>query len=177
MFLLKRVLPILMFAILAIFIVNEVRDIRKRTDQFKGSLVIIRPISERFSNFERIRESLPPDATIAEVVAASDFVPSPEKLQAMSQVDLERLIKMSSEKSDELFAHVKTYTTDRLDFMEHLILDAKTPLKAHSDKMTLLRKGIRSAEYEYYAHKITFYRATKEGLTRRGGQKPINAQN
>lgn len=177
MFLLKRVLPILMFAIFAIFVVNEVQDIRKRTDQLKGSLVVIRPISERFYYFERIRESLSPDATIADVVAASDFVPSPEELQAMSQVELDTLIKMSSKKSDELFSQVKTYTSDRLDFMEHLILDAKTPLKAHSDKMILLRKGIRSAEYEYYVHKITFHRATKEGVTRRGGQQPINAQN
>lgn len=177
MFLLKRVLPLLIFALLAIFVVNEVQNIRKRTDQLKGSLVVIRPIPKRFYDFERIRERLSPDATIADVVAASDFVPSPEELQAMSQVELGRLIKMSSQKSNELFSQVKTYTSDRLDFMEHLTLDAKTPLKAHSDKMILLREGIRSAEYEYYAHKITFHRATQEWITRSGGQKPINAQN
>ena len=133
-----------------------------------------RPPSTRTSETDRlqvlrdIRKTLPSHATVADIVAASDFVPSKDEVAVMTDEVLIVLAEDGMEKAkaiegemqesmDAWFKIIDELTSDENTFAENQRI-----LAEHSDRVKPLRDKMDATRYEYYIHEVTARRALGE---------------
>ena len=124
--------------------------------------------TDRLQVLRDIRKTLPSHATVADIVAASDFVPSKDEVAVMTDEVLIVLAENGMEKAkaiegemqesmDAWFKIIDELTSDENTFAENQRI-----LAEHSDRVKPLRDKMDATRYEYYIHEVTARRALGE---------------
>ncbi len=124
--------------------------------------------TDRLRVLRDIRKTLPSHATVADIVAAADLVPSKDVVAAMSDEALMALIEDATEKADAIEDEMRESmdawfkVIDELTSDENTFAENQRILAEHSDRVKPLRDKMDAIRYEYYIYRVTASRALNE---------------
>ncbi len=123
---------------------------------------------DRLRVLRDIRKTLPSHATMTDIVAASDFVPSEDEVAVMSDEALMALIEDATEKADAIEDEMWQRREEWGKVIDDLMRHAKTPNEReriyteHSDRVKPVMEKMDAITYEYLIHRVTARRALNE---------------